>query len=176
MRRSTVAVLAVMVLAGCARREPPPPPPAPPPPIVTPPAPVAPTARAYVTTASSVDRFMISAAELAQSRARNPRLRDFAAQVKRDHEAIAAQLSFAGRRLNLLPSGRMWNHHGERLQALQVAADFDAAYRREMLRAHEAALDHHRRFADRGESPTLRPVARFAAETIAGNLARLRSL
>ena len=176
MRHSIFALAAVTLLAGCARREPPPVPPAPPPPVQTPSGPLAPSPRAYVTVASSVDRLMIRAAELAEARASDPRLRSFAAQVKRDHQGIAAQLSFAGRRLDLLPTGRLLNEHAERLALLQAAADFDGAYRREMLRAHEAAAEHHRRFADRGDSPTLRPVARFAAETIARNLGRLQAI
>jgi predicted outer membrane protein len=176
MRRSIFAAATVALLAGCARREPPPAPPPPPPPILTPSAPLAPSPRAYVTIASSFDRLMISAAELAEARTGDPRLRSFAAQVKRDHQGIAAQLSFAGRRLDLLPTGRLLNEHVERLELLQAASDFDGAFRREMRRAHQAAAEHHRRFADRGDSPTLRPVARFAAETIARNLGRLQAI
>lgn len=179
MRRLVIgAALASVIAAGCAREERPPPaaPTRPPPVVVPPPGPAAPTALSYVATASSVDRFMIAAAELAQARARDPRLRDFAGRVKRSHEAISAQLSFAGRRLNLLPSGRMGDHHSNRLRALQAAADFDSAYRSEMMRTHQAALEHHRRYARDGESPTLKPVARFAADTISDNLQALRSL
>lgn len=175
MRRIIVPVTLAVLAAGCARDAGPPAPAPRAPVVVTPGAPL-PMPRSYVTTSSSVDRFMINAADLAQSRARDQRLRDFAAQLKRDHEAIAAQLSFAGRRLNLLPDGRLLNHHAERLQRLQAAGDFDAAYREEMLRTLEAALAHHRRFAQSGTSPTLRPVASFAAERIERNLRTLRSL
>lgn len=176
MRRSTLALAALVMVAACARREAPAPPPAPRPPPTERPDRTLPAPQAYVTTASSVDQFMIRSAELAQLRARDPRLREFAAQVKRDHEAVAAQLSFAGRRLNQLPSGRLTDNHAARLAALEASADFDGAYRREMARSLSAAYEYHSRYAARGDSPTLRPVARFAAETIARNAERLRSL
>ena len=177
MRRSTLALVAVAALAGCARREvPPPSAPAPRPPAVAEPDRALPAPQAYVVTASSLDQLMIRAADLAQIRARDARLRDFAAQVKRDHQAIAAQLSFAGRRINQLPTGRLLDNHAQRLAALEASGDFDSAYRREMARSLSAAFEYHDRYAARGDSPTLKPVARFAADTIAGNVRRLRSL
>lgn len=177
MRRSTLALVAFAAVAGCARREAPPPgAPAPRPPAVAAPDRALPAPQAYVATASSLDQLMIRSAELAAARARDPRLRDFAAQVKRDHEAIAAQLSFAGRRLNQLPTGQLLDNHAARLAALEAAGDFDSAYRREMARSLSAAHEYHARYAAGGDSPTLRPVARFAADTIARNVQRLRSL
>jgi len=175
MRRSTLALVAVVAIAGCARREAPPPE-APAPPPAAAPDRALPAPQAYVATASSLDQLMIRAAGLAAARASDPRLRDFAAQVKRDHEAIAAQLSFAGRRLNQLPSGRLLDNHAARLAALEASGDFDSAYRREMARSLSAAHEYHARYAARGDSPTLKAVARFAADTIARNVERMRSL
>ncbi|HET7816462.1 MAG TPA: DUF4142 domain-containing protein [Sphingomicrobium sp.] len=177
MRRSSLALVAVAALAGCARREAPPPAaPAPRPPAAAEPGRALPAPQAYVATASSLDQLMIRSAGLAALRARDPRLRDFAARVKSDHEAIAAQLSFAGRRINQLPTGRLLDNHAARLAALEASSDFDSAYRREMARSLAAAYEYHARYAARGDSPTLRPVARFAADTIARNVERLRSL
>jgi len=177
MRRSTLALVVGLAAAGCARREPPPPAaPAPRPPAIAEPDRALPAPQAYVATAASLAQLMIRSAELAALRARDPRLRDFAAGVKRDHEAIAAQLSFAGRRLNQLPSVRLLDNHAARLTALEASGDFDSAYRRELARSLSAAHEYHARYAARGDSPTLRPVARFAADTIARNLDRLGSL
>lgn len=177
MRRSRILLVALLLAAGCARREAPPPqPPVPRPPTIEAPDRALPAPQAYVATASSIDQLMIRAAELAQARARDAGLRDFAAQVKRDHQAIAAQLSFAGRRINQLPTGRLLDNHAQRLAALEASGDFDSAYRREMARSLSAAFEYHDRYAARGDSPTLKPVARFAADTIARNVQRLRSL
>lgn len=126
--------------------------------------------------ASSIDVLMIRAAELAQSRARNQALRAFASRLSRDHFSISAQLSFAGRRLNQLPSGSLLDNHAQRLAALNASGDFDGAYRREMTRTLTAAYEYHNRYATKGDSPTLRPVARYAANVIARNLAALRGL
>ena len=177
IRRFLIAATLAMLIAGCARREAPPPrPERPVPPAVVAPEPELAGPRAYVTVTSSIDRMMIRGSELAQARARSARLRGFAAQVAKDHLSISAQLSFAGRRLNQLPTGRLLDNHAERLAALERSADFDSAYRREMARSLSAALEYHNRYAAQGESPTLRPVARFAAQLIAKNLEALRSL
>jgi len=173
---ATVTALVALSLAACARREPPPPAKPPPRPEVTAPSAPLPAPQSYITVASSIDRMMIRGAELAQARAGDPRLRDFAAQVGRDHRSISAQLSFAGRRLNQLPMGRLLDNHAERLARLETSSDFDSAYRGEMRRSLAAAYEYHDRYATRGDSPTLRPVARYAADLIARNLERLRSL
>lgn len=179
MTRRVLPLLAgCLALAGCATREPPPaPPPASAPAAPAPgPEPTVPAPQSYVAVSSSIDRLMIEAAKLAEIRARDPRLRHFAEQIRRDHFSISAQLSFAGRRLNQLPTGRLADNHQQRLAALAGSADFDSAYRAEMGRSLAAALEYHRRYAETGDSPTLRSVARYAAGLVAGNLARLRTL
>lgn len=126
--------------------------------------------------ASSLDGFMIRAAELAQARARSPAVRAFAAQLSKDHFSISAQLSFAGRRLNQLPSGRLLDNHSRRLAALEASSDFDATYRREMARSLATAYEYHHRYAAKGDSATLRSVARYAAGVIARNAGALRRI
>ena len=179
MNRALPVVVALAALAaGCARKEAPSPqPPARPvsPSVVAPESEIG-GPRNYVTVASSIDRMIVRASELAQTRARDPRLRAFAQQLAKDHLSISAQLSFAGRRLNQLPTGRLLDNHSARLAALESSADFDAAYMREMSSSLSAALEYHSRYARRGESPTLRPVARYAAQVIDKNLRALRPL
>jgi predicted outer membrane protein len=93
-----------------------------------------------------------------------------------DHRGLSAQLSFAGRRLNLLPPGGMLNSDSERLALLAGSADFDAAYKQQMIAAHQYHLKLSRDVAARGLSPTLRPVARNAALVLARHLDRLSAL
>src|SRR3990170_1520305 len=57
----------------------------------------------YMATASSIDLYEIRAAEMAMSRAADPKHRDYARTMIADHKGTSAQLSLAGRRLNLLP-------------------------------------------------------------------------
>jgi len=167
--------VAALTLAGCAseqpsRRAPPPRQP----PVVIRGIPVPPAT--YVATASSIDLFAIKASQLALTRAGNARLRDLARTEISAHEGLGSQLSFAGRRLNLLPSAELRPEHQRMLDTLASTSDFDATYRRQQIQVHEAALKLHSDFAARGQSPTLRPVAANAAPIIRAHLTRLRGL
>ncbi len=175
-RRAALLGLSLMALsiAGCAPRRPPSAPPSPP--VITPSQGVAMDPRTYVTTSASFDMFVIRASELAAGRARDPALRAHAAAELADHRGLSAQLSFAGRRLDLLPPGGMGKADANRLALLQASAAFDAAYKKQMVAAHEYHLTVSSEVASRSASPTLRPVARNAAGVIARHLAELRRL
>lgn len=168
--RAKLCIIAIcaIVLAGCARQQPPPV--AQPRPTVPvppqPPAPSAAGAAAYVAAASSLDLFEIRSSELALERSSSLRIREFAAMMISAHKGTSAQLSFAGRRLNLLPSAKLSARHAAMLDALQTAADFDARYRQLQAAAHQEALKLHSDYAARGTSPTLRPVAAAARPII----------
>ena len=88
-----------------------------------------------------------------------------ASRLKRDHTGIASQLNLAGRRLNLLPSASLLGLEQVLLDGLSRASDFDLAYRRTMKSTVENCISSHDAYASVGGSPTLRPVARFAAST-----------
>jgi predicted outer membrane protein len=132
--------------------------------------------RSYVTTAASFEMFVVGASELAKARSQSPRVRAYASRELDDHRGLSAQLSFAGRGLNLLPPRSMWKSDTQRLAEMASASDFDAIYKRRMIAAHEYHLSLNRDIAERGTSPTLRPVARNAAAVIARHLDQLRAL
>jgi putative membrane protein len=171
------AVATLIALAGCARREVPAPPPRPIPTRPVPPPTLRPLATtSYVATAASIDLYDIRAGELAMQRSTDGRIRDYAARLVEDHKGTAAQLSYAGRRLNLLPSAEIAPPHQALYDALAATSDFDGLFRRQQLDIHQSAQRMHAAFAARGDSPTLRPVALNAAEVEARHLASLRSL
>jgi hypothetical protein len=62
------------------------------------------------------------------------------------------------------------------LERLASASDFDGTYKAQLSKALREAASAHRAFEARGESPTLRPVARFAAPVCEKNLEALRKL
>jgi putative membrane protein len=161
-------------IAGCAsspasRR----PAPSAPAPIVRQ-APVSPAT--YVAQAASIDLFVIRSSELALVRSRSARIRDVAGRMVVAHQGTSAQLSFAGRRLNLLPSADMLPQHEAMYDELQSSGDFDAAYVRLQRGVHGAALSLHASFAAGGSSATLRPVAANAAAVERSHLEMLRRL
>jgi putative membrane protein len=140
------------------------------------PAPRAVSAATYVATAASIDLFEIRSSELALQRSSSRRVREFASMMISAHRGTSAQLSYAGRRLNLLPSARLSARHQAMFDQLQAAPNFDAAYHRQQAAVHEEALTLHSGYAARGTSPTLRPVARAIVPVIQRHLRLLRSL
>jgi putative membrane protein len=176
VRRLLAAATLAIALCACAGGGPPPPTPQRAargaPPVVIRPL----FAADYVAAASSADLFAIRSGELALERARDSRLRDVARMMIADHQGTSAQLSMAGRRLNLVPPAVMRPDHQAQYEALVADADFDGAYLRQQLQLHEAALRLHSDFAARGESPTLRPVAANAVSIIRRHLDQLRAL
>lgn len=137
-------------------------------------APVMISAAAYVAAASSIDLFEMKSAELALQRAQDPGNRAFAERVLSAHQGTSAQLSFAGRRLNLLPSASLNPEHQAMLNALTTASDFDSTYRAQQRIVVEEGVRLHGDFAKSGTSPTLRPIAENAESVMRANLQALR--
>lgn len=88
-----------------------------------------------------------------------------AGRLASDHRGLAAQLSMAGRRLNLLPRPVLLPLHRQWLDEFAAAPNPAEGYRRLVRRVHQNSYALHARFAEKGDSPTLRLVARNAAET-----------
>ena len=170
-----IVATAALAVAGCASgssREPPRAPRSTAPIVRE--APV--SAATYVAQAASIDLFAVRSAELAQSRASDGRVRAFASQMLAAHQGLAAQLSFAGRRLDLLPSAALLPQHQLMLDELRASSNFDGTYRRQQLAVHGASLRLHQDYAVRGGSATLRPVARNAADVERRHLDMVRGL
>jgi predicted outer membrane protein len=138
-------------------------------------SPVMISAAAYVATASSIDLFEMQSAELALQRSQDPANRAFAQRVLSAHQGTSAQLSFAGRRLNLLPSASLNAEHQALLGALTSASNFDETYRAQQRMIVAEGVKLHGAFARNGNSPTLRPVAQNAENVMRANLQALRA-
>ena len=171
---AAVAICSALLLTACQPRRPAPKPPIPRPPVGVVVTPLAPSA--YLAMAASVDLFEVKSSQLAQSRASNGQLRAVAAMLLNAHEGTAAQLSYAGRRLNLLPSATLLPVHQSMLDELAASANFDATWRRQQVEVHRVAVKLHGDFATHGASPTLRPVAASAVRIERAHLDRLRGL
>ena len=169
------AVVIAALLAGCAPKKAPPPP-APPPTVPVPPPAVALDPESYMAFSASSALFAVKASNFAEGRGSNNKIKKFAGQVVMDQTAIGAQLNFAGRYVNLLPSSQLLPEHQAMLETLATASDFDGTYKAQLARVLRRAAAQHRAFEAGGSSPTLRPVARFAAPVCEKNLAALAKL
>jgi putative membrane protein len=175
-RATLAAAVAALWLAGCSTRQSALPAPSRPQAVPIPSPGPAVSPATYIAQATSIDLFVIRASELALNRSSNPRLRQFASAMIVAHRGTAAQLSFAGRRLDLLPPAALLPQHQAMLDELSSSGDFDRTYVRLQRAVHGAALSLHADYATSGGSPTLRPVARNAAAIERSHLEMLRGL
>ena len=165
------ALAAIAVLAGCSSAPKPAPPPST---FVLPSVSAALTPAIYVSLTSSSSLFAIRASELALQRSDSNRVRTAARAVIADQGGVGSQLSYAGRRLDLLPSATLTPAQADDLKRLSTSANFDADYKRTVGDALARALAAHETFARSGASPTLRPVAEMAAPVTKKNLDAVR--
>lgn len=153
------AVTALVVLAGCATK--PPPAPTSPKPAPTAPAEVALAPADYMREASSISLFAVRASQYIASG--DLGLTGAARTIEQEQGGIASQLSYAGRRLNLLPSAALLPEHQLMFDALQASPEPATLYRQQMRTVLTRGSAIHSDFAKVGASPTLRPVADMAA-------------
>jgi predicted outer membrane protein len=171
----SVALLTALLLAGCAPKRPVPPV-APAPPVTPLPPAAALDPESYMAFTASSALFAVRASTFAEGRGSTNKIKKVASQIQMDQAGIGAQLSFAGRRIDLLPSSRPLPEHEAMLEALATTTNFDATYKAQLSRVLRKAAAVHRAFEAGGSSPTLRPVARFAAPVCEKDLAALSKL
>jgi putative membrane protein len=171
----SAALLTALLLAGCAPKRPVPPV-VPVPPVTPVPPAAALDPESYMAFAASSALFAVRASNFAEGRGSTTKIKKVASQIVVDQMGIAAQLNFAGRRIDLLPSSRPLPEHQAMLEALATTSNFDATYKAQLARVLRRAAAVHRAFEASGSSPTLRPVARFAAPICEKDLAALSKL
>jgi putative membrane protein len=91
-----------------------------------------------------------------------------------EQEGVGSQLSFAGRRLNLLPQARLDAAHQAMLDALATSPDPAGTYVRQISELLPRLAAFHHQYQRYGTSPTLRPVAAMAAPVFEREAAQLR--
>ena len=135
---------------------------------------IAVSAAQYVAAAASASLFAIRASDLIAAREGDTGLGQLARRLKTEHGGIGSQLSFAGRRLDLLPSATLLPRHQAMLDDITGSAEPRAAYVRHLKTVLPQALALHRNYERYGTSATLRPVSSVAAPLIAQELDAIR--
>ena len=128
----------------------------------------------YVSRASSASLLIIRASELVTSREGRSRLGNIAAAFRADHEGVGRQLSFAGRRLNLLPAATLLPAHQAMLDRLSSSSNPGSAYVAQMKILLPQLSTLHDQYRRLGTSATLRPVAAMAAPVVNRELQSIR--
>ena len=133
-------------------------------------------AAAYVALAASIDLYELQSAQMVLERSADRHNRAIAQSTIEAANGTSAQLSMAGRRLNMLPSATLLPEQQQLLEQLAASSNFDETYRTQQLRVNREAVKIHGDFAKSGESPTLRPVAKNAEQVYRNNLTKLGSV
>jgi putative membrane protein len=173
MKALLVAAGAAVLLAGCASREAEPEPVA----MVDPSSPL--SAPGYMRMAASSDMFEIESSRLALQRSQNPAVRSFAQMMIDHHTRTTQDMMATAQAAGMTPPPPMMApHHMEMLDRLRgaPASDFDAAYKREQIAAHQEALMLHRNYAASGDMAPFRDLAGRTVPIIEGHLSQAQGL
>lgn len=120
----------------------------------------------FVKEAASAGLMEVELGRYAQQNATNPRVKNFAAMMVKDHSKANEELrSIASGKNITLPAAMNDNHQNKvnDLQKKEKGAEFDREYMNEMVDDHEKDVDKFQRMAEKGQDPDLKA---FAAKTV----------
>ena len=132
----------------------------------------------YVMKAGASDLYEITSSRLVMS-SRNPRVRDFAREMVRDHTQSTAEVKAAARRAHLRPAPPHLNPMQTRMVSQlrrTSGAARDRLYVQQQKQAHAMALDLHRSYANRGTPAPLRMAASHIVPVVQGHRDMLRDM
>ena len=104
----------------------------------------------FMTKSASSNMMAIEASKLAQQKATNPQVKEFANMMVNDHTALGKEMRELATSKNITMPDSMSNDHMDHVRELneKTGADFDKAYMDRMVSVHENDVD---RFEDVAE-------------------------
>lgn len=135
----------------------------------------------YVQKAAIGNLFEIQSSDLALKQADNSAVKAFAQQMINDHttstQALESGVKSASLQATQIPN-KLDSVHEAKLNDLRKVTghDFDSAYLRAQLAAHQDALKLHQDYAQRGDSAVLKKTAANAADIVEHHLQELRKI
>ena len=134
----------------------------------------------FVRMAGASDKFEITEAQIAQTRSHDPRVRDFAKMMVRDHTKSTMKVKAAARRVmgHNPPPPMLRPDQQQKVADLRAAhgPDFDRTYLDQQVAAHQEALDLMQGYARGGDAPPLRHAAEEIAPVVQHHLEMARDL
>ncbi|GAA0437907.1 MULTISPECIES: DUF4142 domain-containing protein [Sphingomonas] len=136
------------------------------------------TAQSFANTMAASDTFEIESAKIAQDKATAPALKQFAAQMVKDHTASTAKLKTAAASANVTPAPALTAEQNANLEALRAAsgAEFDNVYKQQQVAAHQQALSALQGYAANGEAASLKTFASNTAKVVEGHLKEVQGM
>lgn len=133
--------------------------------------------RNFVDEMAADSREEVELGRLAQERASNPQVREFAGMMVRDHQKSGEELMQVAQRNNVQVSTDHREHEElrQRLQDLK-GAEFDREYIRGMVEAHERAVNQVQEKAEDGDNAELQQWASRTLPVLRQHLERARQI
>ncbi len=133
----------------------------------------------FVARAGASDMFEVDAAKLAQTKAKSPEVKKFAADMIAAHTKSTAALKKAiadSGQTTLAPPAALPKDLQDKLTDLGKADNFDKAYMDNQVDAHQAALDVMQRYAQDGDVPAIKAFAAATAPVVQQHLDMARKI
>jgi putative membrane protein len=164
-------VAAPLAVAACASNPPPPPaPPAPPP--------LAQQDQMFINFAARSDAFEIQTSQVAQQKARSPRVKDLAQKLVSDHQQADQQLMQLAQTKGFTPDATLTQQQQAVLSRLSAdrPAAFDRDYLRAQIQAHDDAITQFQNEVQTGQDNDLKSFAQSTVPTLQQHLDAARAL
>ncbi|WP_165842898.1 DUF4142 domain-containing protein [Phenylobacterium deserti] len=137
------------------------------------------TATAFIAEAARSDMYEIQSSQLAQSKGSSQAVKDFAAQMIRDHTNSTQIVMAAAQQAGMNPPPPPLDaRRAGMIRQLQGAsgAAFDRMYLQQQLMAHQEALALHSGYAQNGDTPQLKAAAAQIAPIVQQHLTHVQGM
>ncbi|HEX8412545.1 MAG TPA: DUF4142 domain-containing protein [Sphingomicrobium sp.] len=134
----------------------------------------------FVAKAGASDQFEIQSSQIALQKSQNPDVRRYAQMLVTHHTQTTQEVTAAARAAGINPPPPMLEPMQAdmiaQLQSAPAGPAFDRLYMSQQVPAHQMALDLHRTYAARGDTPQLRTVASRAVPIVQSHLTEAQGM
>lgn len=135
------------------------------------------TPQGFVEMQASSDMYEIEAGRLAEQMGQDQAVKDFGAQMVRDHTTSSNNLQTAASEAGVTVPTAMLPRHQQQLDALRNAGtNFDSVYAQQQVQAHQEALNLLQTQAQTGTAEPLKAFASQTAPIVEGHLEHAQEL
>ncbi|GAA4765755.1 hypothetical protein GCM10023219_08480 [Stakelama sediminis] len=137
------------------------------------------SAQQFANLVAASDAFEIQSAKLAESKATDAKLKDFAKLMIHDHDQSTAELKQAAKTIpGVTPDATLSAQQQADLSALKSASGraFDTLYAQQQTLAHQQAIGLLQSYAASGGNATLKEWAGKVLPIVKGHLTKIRSI
>lgn len=134
--------------------------------------------RTFLTEAASGNMMEIQLGELAQQKATNARVKEYAAMIVRDHTRANEELRTITQGRNVTISNTMEDKHRRKLDQLRdkEGVEFDRAYMKHMVDDHQEDIRKYEEMAREASDPAIRNYANTTLTTLRAHLEQAKAI